>query len=131
MFADADRTLSNLKWRRDLALFLSLNAKWRLLVRCCDNIFSRPKAIAPLVESLGVIMALAAHSMATSAAHFSVKARDGKARCGVLTTKNGSVDTPAVLLYTRRGGPLSLTSPDMVAAVTPPVQGVQLSAMHL
>ncbi|GLC56679.1 hypothetical protein PLESTB_001133900 [Pleodorina starrii] len=77
-----------------------------------------------------MIAALAAQSMATTATHFSVRARDGKARCGILTTKNGSIETPAVLLYTRRGGPLSLTSPDMLAAVTPPVQGVQLDAMQ-
>ncbi|PNW77771.1 hypothetical protein CHLRE_10g451000v5 [Chlamydomonas reinhardtii] len=61
---------------------------------------------------------------------FSVKARDGNARCGTLVTRTGSIDTPSVLLYTRRGGPLSLTSPDMLAAVTPPVQGVQLSVMQ-
>ncbi|GLI59310.1 hypothetical protein VaNZ11_001164 [Volvox africanus] len=77
-----------------------------------------------------MLVSLAAHSMATTATHFSVKARDDKARCGILSTRNGVVETPAVLLYTRRGGPLNLTSPDMLAAVTPPVQGVQLSAMQ-
>lgn len=59
---------------------------------------------------------------------FTIKAHDGAARVGVLATPSGSIETPAWLVYTRRGGALNLT-PDMLAMLQP--QGVQLDVLHL
>lgn len=67
----------------------------------------------------------------TAPACFTIKARDGRARAGVLATpRHGSLETPAALLYTRRGFPMSLT-PDMIATLDPPVQGYQVDVMQL
>ncbi len=61
---------------------------------------------------------------------FSIAATDGKARAGVISTRHGSIETPAALLYTRRGNPQNLT-PDMVARLQPQPQAYQLDAMQL
>lgn len=69
------------------------------------------------------------HRMA--APTFTVTATDGKARCGVLQTRNhGDIVTPAALVYTRRGAPLNLT-PDMVAQLQPSAKAFQICVMHL
>ncbi len=59
---------------------------------------------------------------------FAIKAEDGAARTGVLSTPHGVIDTPAWLVYTRRGGALNLT-PDMLESLQP--QGIQLDVLHL
>lgn len=71
-----------------------------------------------------------AMSASSGSPGFAVKAKDGRARSGLLTTKTGVINTPAVLLYTRRGGPLSLT-PDMLRTLDPPLSAVQLNVMQL
>lgn len=70
-----------------------------------------------------------AMSASSGSPGFAVKAKDGRARSGLLTTKTGVINTPAVLLYTRRGGPLSLT-PDMLRTLDPPLSAVQLNVMQ-
>lgn len=59
---------------------------------------------------------------------FSIKAEDGAARAGVLSTPHGNIETPAWLVYTRRGGALHLT-PDLLEGLRP--QAVQLDVLHL
>ena len=69
--------------------------------------------------------------MGAAAPTFAIMAKDGRARVGKLVTRSGQVvDTPAILIYTRRGGPLSLT-PDMLDKLKPAPQAFQLSTMHL
>ena len=52
-------------------------------------------------------------AMPDSSVRFDVLDKDGSARTGTLLFSNGQIQTPALLLYTRRGSPLHLT-PDMV-----------------
>lgn len=59
---------------------------------------------------------------------FTLSATEGKARAGQLTTKHGTIQTPAALIYTRRGGPLSMT-PDLIETLQP--QGFQVDVLHL
>ena len=81
---------------------------------------------------------------------FSVQAKDGKARMGSLTippsTGKGTgchhephdnapsvpvpVQTPASLIYTRRGGTPNLV-PDMLRRLDPPPSGFQIDILHL
>lgn len=61
---------------------------------------------------------------------FTIQHRDGQARAGVITTKHGSISTPATLLYTRRGNPLNLT-PDLIAKLKPLPQAFQLNILQL
>ncbi len=80
----------------------------------------------------GPLTSMLAH-MATNAhvsTAFLITAKDGKARCGTLTTRHGPIQTPAVLLYTRRGGPLSLT-PDMIAKLEPQPHAAMVCTMQL
>ena len=51
-------------------------------------------------------------AMATSDPSFQILTKDGLARSGILRYNRGQLQTPALLLYTRRGSPLYLT-PDM------------------
>ena len=51
--------------------------------------------------------------MAGGSLSFEVAERDGSARRGILSHRRGLLQTPALLLYTRRGSPLYLT-PDVV-----------------
>ena len=62
---------------------------------------------------------------------FAVVASDGEARCGTLTTHSGVViDTPAMLVPTRRGSALNLT-PDLLQQLQPEAQALQLDVMDL
>eukprot|EP00884_Botryococcus_braunii_P013285 jgi/Botrbrau1/21958/Bobra.0249s0081.1 len=58
---------------------------------------------------------------------FRITARDGCARTGILTLRGQEFQTPAVLLYTRRGGPLNLT-PDLVEELGPDAASYHLDA---
>lgn len=55
----------------------------------------------------------------------------GDARSGVLTTPGGALHTPALLLYTHRGGALNLTTPDLLEKLKREPLGVQLNVLHL
>ena len=62
---------------------------------------------------------------------FAVTAVEGEARCGVLTLPSGAVvETPAMLVYTRRGGSPNLT-PDLLNLLQPEAQALQLDVLHL
>jgi queuine/archaeosine tRNA-ribosyltransferase len=62
---------------------------------------------------------------------FEITSRDGDARTGTLTLPRGvAIDTPAMLVYTRRGGALNLT-PDLLEQLRPEAQALQLDVMHL
>ena len=56
---------------------------------------------------------------------FSVHSTEGEARCGVLNTPNGAVNTPAMLVYTHRGGAVNLTV-DLLEKLKPQLQALQL-----
>ncbi|KAK9909731.1 hypothetical protein WJX75_006677 [Coccomyxa subellipsoidea] len=58
---------------------------------------------------------------------FHVDHTDGKARTGTLTTRQCEVATPAALLYTFRGSPLSLT-PDLLDSLGPEARTLHLDA---
>lgn len=51
--------------------------------------------------------------MGFEAMAFQIVSHEGSARSGVLKHAHGELQTPALLLYTRRGSPLYLT-PDLV-----------------
>ena len=56
---------------------------------------------------------------------------DGEARSGVLRLASGrEIATPAMLVYTRRGGVLNLT-PDLQETLQPDVQALHLNALQL
>ena len=64
---------------------------------------------------------------------FTVRSSDEEtdARAGCLATPSGrSIDTPGLLIYTRRGGPVNMT-PDLLYELIPQAQGVQLDVLHL
>lgn len=61
---------------------------------------------------------------------FSVHATEGEARCGVLTTPCGPIDTPALLVYTHRGGAVNLTV-DLLEKLKPGLQALQLDVLQL
>ena len=61
---------------------------------------------------------------------FYVDHTDGKARTGTLTTRQCEVATPAALLYTFRGSPLSLT-PDLLDSLGPEARTLHLDASQL
>lgn len=52
-------------------------------------------------------------SMSGESTTFEVIKKDGAARTGILRHSQGQTQTPALLIYTRRGSPLHLT-PDLV-----------------
>jgi queuine/archaeosine tRNA-ribosyltransferase len=61
---------------------------------------------------------------------FTLHRTEGEARCGVLKTRGGAIDTPALLVYSHRGSPLNLT-PDLLERLKPDVQAVQLDVLQL
>ena len=61
---------------------------------------------------------------------FEVSGTDGKARTGTLTANQRRVATPAALLYTFRGSPLSLT-PDLLDSMGPEARTLHLDASQL
>lgn len=63
-------------------------------------------------------------------AMFTVNSSSDGARAGVLATPSGSIATPALLVYTHRGGVLNLT-PDLLEKLGPEVQGLQIDALQL
>ncbi|KAL6749680.1 tRNA-guanine(15) transglycosylase-like protein [Haematococcus lacustris] len=62
-------------------------------------------------------------------ATFSIGSTDGAARTGSLSTAHGQISTPASLVYTRRGGCMSLT-PDIISRLQPAPQGMQVSVLQ-
>ncbi len=60
---------------------------------------------------------------------FKVLATSESARKGELATANGTLPTPALLVYTHRGGVLHLT-PDLLEKL-PDAQAVQIDALQL
>ena len=62
--------------------------------------------------------------------NFDLVASDGLARAGRLTHKNGFVETPAVLLYSRRGSALHLT-PDLLETLGEGANNFLVDASHL
>ena len=56
--------------------------------------------------------------MACGSISFEIAKRDGAARAGVLKHSRGQLQTPALLLYTKRGSPMYLT-PDMIHQLGP------------
>ena len=61
---------------------------------------------------------------------FSVTSTEGEARCGVLNTRSGAINTPALLVYTRRGGAVNLTV-DLLEKLKPDLQVLQLDVLQL
>jgi hypothetical protein len=62
---------------------------------------------------------------------FTVTAEDGAARCGVLALGGGrAVETPAALVYTRRGGAPNLV-PALLDGLRPHIAALHLDALHL
>lgn len=56
---------------------------------------------------------------------------ESEARAGAFATPSGrSINTPGLLLYTRRGGPVNLT-PDLLEELRPQAQALQLDVLHL
>lgn len=70
------------------------------------------------------------HSHMTTAM-FNITSQDGASRCGSLATASGPITTPALLVYTHRGGALNLTTPDLLEKLRPELQAVQLDALQL
>ena len=64
--------------------------------------------------------------------NFRVEASEGAARIGHWKTHDGGcdVETPGLLLYTKRGGMLNLT-PDLRDSLKPLAQGCHLSIVQL
>lgn len=60
---------------------------------------------------------------------FRVASTSDGARKGELVTKSGTLPTPALLVYTHRGGVLHLT-PDLLEKL-PDAQAVQIDALQL
>lgn len=60
---------------------------------------------------------------------FSVTSQDGAARCGLLASPN-PISTPALLVYTHRGGAPNLIA-DLLEQLRPELQAVQLDVMQL
>ncbi|KAI7838261.1 hypothetical protein COHA_007950 [Chlorella ohadii] len=61
---------------------------------------------------------------------FAVSHRDGDARSGELSTPNGTIATPGLLVYTHRGGSMNLT-PDMLEPLRAAgLQGLQLDVLQ-
>ena len=86
---------------------VAFGGSWRSMPPC-------PLAYGPMLEHFPM---------------FSISITDGQARCGVLSTPGGTIDTPALLVYTHRGSPLNLTA-DLLEKL-PDVQGLQLDVLHL
>ena len=64
-------------------------------------------------------------------ANFRVEATDGSARIGHWKAEGScDVETPGLLLYTKRGGMLTLT-PDLRDSLKPLMQGCHLSIVQL
>jgi queuine/archaeosine tRNA-ribosyltransferase len=62
---------------------------------------------------------------------YRITSTDGEARTGLLVLNNGrEINTPAMLLYTRRGGSLHLT-PDLLDTLRPDAQALQLNVFSL
>ncbi len=62
---------------------------------------------------------------------YSITSSDGEARSGTLVLPNGrEITTPAMLLYTRKGGSLRLT-PDLLETLQPDAQALQLNVFNL
>lgn len=60
-----------------------------------------------------------------------IEGTDGKARTGTLVLPSGrQIETPTMLLYTRRGGAPNLTV-DLVESLQPRAQALQLNALQL
>lgn len=68
------------------------------------------------------------HSIKSSA--FKLVAIDGKARVGQLSTNHKELETPGMLIYTRRGGVLNLTS-DLLDMLKPEARALQVDVTHL
>lgn len=69
-------------------------------------------------------------AMADCTSQFDIIDRDGSARTGVIRHVHGQLQTPALLLYTRRGSPLHLT-PDMVQHLGPTGQNTLVDVTKL
>ena len=62
---------------------------------------------------------------------YHISSTDGEARAGTFVLPNGrEISTPAMLLYTRRGGSLHLT-PDLLDTLRPDAQALQLNVFSL
>jgi queuine/archaeosine tRNA-ribosyltransferase len=61
---------------------------------------------------------------------FVVEATDGAARAGTWRTRDGSMATPCLMLYSRRGSLLNL-APDLRDSLKPEASGVAMSAVQL
>ena len=62
---------------------------------------------------------------------YQVEKIDGEARTGSLVLPDGKIiSTPAMLVYTRRGGALNLT-PDLLQTLQPDAQALQLNVLSL
>lgn len=62
---------------------------------------------------------------------YKVQSTDGEARSGTLALPSGrEIATPAMLVYTRRGGALHLT-PDLLSNLKPDAQALQMNVFNL
>lgn len=61
---------------------------------------------------------------------FEVRHTDQSARAGIIKHVNGQLETPALLIFTRRGSPLFLT-PDMIKHLGPEGQNYILDGTKL
>lgn len=60
-------------------------------------------------------------SLERAMGEFSIQREDGMARTGVIRLNGRQIETPALLLYTKRGSPLYLT-PDVLETLGPAAQ---------
>jgi queuine/archaeosine tRNA-ribosyltransferase len=68
--------------------------------------------------------------MSAASLTFEVTHTDQSARTGLLKHANGQLETPALLVFTRRGSPLYLT-PDMIKHLGPEGQNYILDGTKL
>ena len=68
--------------------------------------------------------------MSSASLSFEVQHPDQQARTGVLRHARGQLETPALLLFTKRGSPLILT-PDMVDHLGPEGQNYIMDGTKL
>lgn len=61
---------------------------------------------------------------------FVVVSEEGDARTGIINTKHGEIQTPCLLILSRRGGLLNLTV-DLLDSLRPDLQALHIDVLHL
>jgi len=61
---------------------------------------------------------------------FTVASEEGAARTGRINTKHGEIQTPCLLILSRRGGLLNLTV-DLLDSLQPDIQALHIDVLQL